>query len=306
MTKTALLIGVPEYAHESIPPIPAATHDVQSLSVALTKVGFTIITLPTGKNTPSRSEINHKIRNLIRKASKGDWLIIYFSGHGLHIHGEDYLVPADAHVDDIDDVRDYLVATNVSEALSLSRAECIVFIIDACREGITLQTKAALHSWTKAQRVTASNRKFWKVYSCSAGQYSRYIETGDAPQSLFTTALVEVIVDSESEVMATADQHPDLKTRYGVLIAATQRKLDMLCATHNKPTQNIVVLSERREGLDWIRPLTSATPQGTAELQRPQRKRPGMILEIVSSLVVTGGVAAVVIPPLLKGAPLVE
>ena len=82
--------------------------------------------------------------------------MFYFSGHGIHYQGKDYLVPSDADLDDAECIQDYLIPTDLGEIVNLDscNAQTIIFFIDACREGIKLAWKSlSLASFGKGDRA---------------------------------------------------------------------------------------------------------------------------------------------------------
>src|SRR5689334_21084477 len=102
----ALLIGVPHYEDPEFddPRLGAAvTADIASMRAALSQSGYNITDCgmgeARGEATPTR--IRRAIKKACAEVPVGGVLLIYFSGHGVTIRGQDYLVPIDAYRADV-------------------------------------------------------------------------------------------------------------------------------------------------------------------------------------------------------------
>jgi hypothetical protein len=229
--RRALLIGVPEYRNLPQYPLPIVRQDIRDLQQALESSGYQITPLGLDQAADtSRSSIRTAIRRACKSAPPGSTLLIYFSGHGLVYQGRDYLVPSDADFDDPERLPEYLVAADISEFTVKSSAGVVLFLIDACREGVewtALGQKAIeLKAWGAAERRKHARRQELVVFSCSAGQLSQFVNDPDG-FSLFSRALSSVV---------TA-QHPARTVKE--VLAATQEKLEELRSLHHKNEQII-------------------------------------------------------------------
>src|SRR5690242_8809749 len=98
--RRALLIGVPEYQNKSIPDLPVVRRDVGNLELVLKRSGFDVRSQGIeDKFDSGRSMIWTSLRQVCQNAKSGEILLLYFSGHGVHYQGKDYLVPSDAILD---------------------------------------------------------------------------------------------------------------------------------------------------------------------------------------------------------------
>lgn len=68
-----------------------AVNDAEGVSAKLTKIGFQV------KQEPNltRSAFNEKWQHVLDSLSKDDTFVLFFSGHGVQIEGENYLLPRD-------------------------------------------------------------------------------------------------------------------------------------------------------------------------------------------------------------------
>ncbi len=226
--RRALLIGVPEYESDAIADLSVVRRDIESLHGALERSGFSVRALGTeGTVQTGRSKILQALRRECRDSQGVDTLFLYFSGHGMHYRGKDYLIPSDAVLDDPDFVEEYLVPTDLGDIIDQSGASTIIFFIDACREGVKLGFKDAyLAGWSRGERRQATRRSFVVVFACGPGQVSQYVGEEEG-FSLFSKALAEVI----------DPQHPAASLED--VLNATQEKLTSLVAEYQKQFQQV-------------------------------------------------------------------
>lgn len=226
--RRALLIGVPEYESDAIADLPIVCTDLEHLHASLEKSGFTVRSIGTdGASQTGRSKILQALRRECKDAKGIDTLLLYFSGHGMHYRGRDYLIPADAILDDAEFVEEYLVSTDLGEIIDQSGAKTVIFFVDACREGVNLGFKDTyLAGWSRGERRQAIRRSFVLVFACGSGQVSQYVG-GEAGFSLFSQALAEVL----------HSQHSACTLRD--VLAETQSRLNALVAEHSKQPQKL-------------------------------------------------------------------
>ena len=225
--RRALLIGVSEYESDAISNLPIVCQDLKLLHSSLEKSGFTVRSFGEDGLSYGRSKILQTLRGECKSARGVDTLLLYFSGHGMHFRGKDYLIPADAALDDAEAVEEYLVPIDLSRIIDESDAKSVIFFVDACREGVKLGFKDTyLAGWGRGDRKKAARRSFVLVFACGPGQVSQYV-SGENGFSLFSQALANVIDPSHSACTLKA------------VLDATQENLNALANTHKKQSQRI-------------------------------------------------------------------
>ncbi|MEH2205265.1 MAG: caspase family protein [Nostoc sp.] len=231
--RRALLIGVPEYESDAITNLPIVCRDIENLHASLEKSGFTIRSLGTdGISQTGRSKLLQALRRECKEAQGVETLLLYFSGHGMHYRGKDYLIPSDAVLDDAEYVEEYLVSTDIGDIIDQSGAETIIFFIDACREGVKLGFKDTyLAGWSRGDRRQALQRSFIMVFACGPGQVSQYVGN-EQGFSLFSKALAEVL--DPQHFACTLKE----------VLDETQARLNTLIAEQGKQSQKIYYASE--------------------------------------------------------------
>lgn len=126
----ALVIGNSNY--HNVPKLPGAKLDAEAVAKALqTDAGWALAALDPKLDLPSK-QLTDEVLAFFKNASKGDTLLVYFSGHGFthKADGEGYLLPIDY---DRNKPTEALSATTFWDAVKASPARRILVILDACR-----------------------------------------------------------------------------------------------------------------------------------------------------------------------------
>jgi uncharacterized caspase-like protein len=140
----------------------------------------------------------HRITLFSKGIAAGDIAFIFFSGHGLSINGENFLVPSDADLALINDQQSAQLALiserEIVSAMQASNARVVVLVIDACRNNpfVTRKTKGFVA--VSALKPTESPGIF-ALYSAGLGEVAMdSLGSGDSdPNSVFTRALIKAL-----------------------------------------------------------------------------------------------------------------
>ena len=85
----ALVIGIDAY--REITPLKKASGDAEALKSTLEDLGFTVDLVLDA----DRRALNRAVSEFQSKLAPGDTALIHFSGHGVELDGQNYLLPAD-------------------------------------------------------------------------------------------------------------------------------------------------------------------------------------------------------------------
>jgi hypothetical protein len=232
----ALLIGVPDYSSEAITDLTFVSNDLSSLSDALGNVGYEVSLLGgPGEGSPTHNSIIHRVYQFCRHGVQdGEVAVLYFSGHGLHYKGRDYLVPADATLGD-ELIEQVMVPLDFAAAYEQSRASAIFFFVDACRDGIDLGEKGSLgyQQWSQGKRETVRHQQAAYIFSCGPGEVSRFVP-GEDGFSLFSRALSDTLLNCRPESTLT----------FGRVSREVQRRVDELADKYEKKRQSVRIIAE--------------------------------------------------------------
>jgi TPR repeat protein len=125
--KVALVIGNNDYKDA---PLKNPAHDAQDIANVLRSLGFTVQT----KINADQREIESAVKEFVRDIQNGDVGLFYFSGHGVQVHGENYLMPVGGYITSEADVKYKAVSAGyILAQMDESRNRTNIFILDACR-----------------------------------------------------------------------------------------------------------------------------------------------------------------------------
>jgi formylglycine-generating enzyme required for sulfatase activity len=123
----ALVIGNAAYANG---PLANPLHDAQAIAQRLRELHFDVaLTTNAG-----RKEMGAAIDQFLNKLGTGDVAFFYYSGHGMQVDGENYLIPIDFQGQNETDVRyDAHPLGRIQERMERSGAQLNMLVLDACR-----------------------------------------------------------------------------------------------------------------------------------------------------------------------------
>ncbi|BAZ68264.1 MAG: GUN4 domain-containing protein [Pelatocladus maniniholoensis HA4357-MV3] len=193
MTKNwALVIGINQY--EFLQPLKYAKRDAQLMREFLcNEAGFDQVCLfcdnsPKGFETsthPSRNNLLHFLHNLFEKSclQPGDNFWCFFSGHGIVHANQDYIMPCDGKIQDVENTG--IPVNYLTEGLRGCGSGNVILIFDACRH----QNKTLGEKFGQQTQQMARQNRFTSIFSCSFDEYSYEIDA--LKQGVFTYALLE-------------------------------------------------------------------------------------------------------------------
>jgi uncharacterized caspase-like protein len=156
------------------------------MQIILRDVGFDVDLL---KDT-RRTELEHGIDIFLKKVNAGDVVLIHYSGHGMQIRGENYLIPVDfdATSEAIAERQGYPVSSLV-EHLGSKRAKLNILVLDACRNNPFLPTRSVAGGLAgmEATKVTGT----YIAFATAPDKTADDNEQGD--YGLFTGQLVDAL-----------------------------------------------------------------------------------------------------------------
>ena len=126
--RIALLIGNNKY---TLNPLQNCVNDAKDMSAALSRVGFHVTT----KTDLAYEKMDKQIEEFAGNIKSQDFVLFFFSGHGVQWEDQNYLIPCDD--DRIKDWSDLKYrATNAQrflELMSNRKPFTIIYLLDCCR-----------------------------------------------------------------------------------------------------------------------------------------------------------------------------
>jgi hypothetical protein len=191
--RLALLVGIDD--HRNVPKLQKAVGDAQALGTTLKGAGFDVDL----RLSPDRRGLNAAISALVGRVQPGDTVLVYFSGHGVQVDSENYLLPADVPAADGIDREDMRTeAVTLSHLLRRIRdagAGTQIVILDACRNNPFGEAASRDLGGARGLAPVAPPRGTFVMYSAATDQLARdRLSDEDAePTSVFTRTLLRKI-----------------------------------------------------------------------------------------------------------------
>lgn len=187
-TRVALVIG--NGAYRSVPELDNSRNDADDISEQLKRVGFAVI---DGRDL-DRSAMYAALGRFAQRVRGTDAGLIYYSGHGMQINGQNYLVPVDLKIGSSFTPFDLIKLDDVVEALNYT-AGVKLLVLDACRDNPFANSVAD----NKSSRGIGATRGLAKIERSQgmliaySTQSNSVAADGVGRNSPFTAALVKEI-----------------------------------------------------------------------------------------------------------------
>ena len=127
-TRTALVIGNSNY---KTAPLRNPVNDARDMAKTLRDLNFDVIE----KLNASKRDMVLAIDTFYKRLRRADVGVFYFAGHGMQIHGVNYLIPVKAHVTSETDIQwEAVPAGKVLGKMYEAGNKLNIVILDACRD----------------------------------------------------------------------------------------------------------------------------------------------------------------------------
>jgi len=125
--RVAFVIGNSEY--QDIPALKNPDKDADDVSNTFRQAGFDVF---LAKDV-TRLQFEEQFRNYLAAADGADLAVVYYSGHGFQIGGENFLIPVDASLKEAADIEVQAIKLDDMLEQLRSKSKIQVIILDACR-----------------------------------------------------------------------------------------------------------------------------------------------------------------------------
>ncbi len=164
----ALVIGNNDY--KDIPKLEKAVGDAEAIAQTLAGVGYNVT---TALNL-DRRQLNQALAKLYANIEPGDTVLVHYSGHGIQIENDNYLLPVDVPAPD-DGNAELLKSESIRlltlvDTLGAKGAGARILIIDACRDNPFASGGKRSIGGTRGLANVATAKGTFIMYSAGAGQ----------------------------------------------------------------------------------------------------------------------------------------
>ena len=188
--RNALVIGNGGYSR-GIPALINPVNDAQSMTRALTGLGFHVIS----RIDANRSDMRAAVREFESRLRRGGIGLFFYAGHGLQIDGDNYLVPIDADVKRKYDVNDQcLKVSYILGAMEEARNRLNIIILDACRNNPFRSFRGGNSGLARMDAPTGS----LLAYATAPGSVA---QDGIGQNGLYTSKLLRHMNEPELEIL---------------------------------------------------------------------------------------------------------
>ena len=125
--KYAIVIGNQAYAHA--PQLPNAWNDALDVADLLAGQGYDVTLLKDA----SKRDFEGLMQRVLFDVDRDTEVLFYYAGHGVQIGSENYLIPTDAQLDQVDDLPFEAVSLGSLVSIVGARARWQIVILDSCR-----------------------------------------------------------------------------------------------------------------------------------------------------------------------------
>lgn len=126
--RVALVVG--NGAYENAGPLRNPVNDARAVAQSLQRLGFDVML----RENRSQREMAQDIREFGRQLDQNTVALYYYSGHGIQVKGENYVVPVDAAIENEEEVEYGTINVGLVMAqMEAARSRVNIVFLDACR-----------------------------------------------------------------------------------------------------------------------------------------------------------------------------
>jgi outer membrane protein OmpA-like peptidoglycan-associated protein len=186
----ALVIGNDRYQH--VRQLERAVSDAQAVGVVLRQLGFEVLV----HSNLDRGGMIDAIGGLVDRIARGGVGVLFFAGHGVHLGGENFLLPIEVKAARADDVPDKAIALGrVMERLAQAQAKFTLLILDACRDNPFPKVAGRTIGGTSGLTIPAAPDGLMVIFSAGINQQAvdRLSAHDPNPNGLFTREFLKYL-----------------------------------------------------------------------------------------------------------------
>ncbi|HVH13612.1 MAG TPA: caspase domain-containing protein [Longimicrobium sp.] len=126
--RVALIIG--NGAYQNVGPLRNPVNDARAMAQTLSRMGFEVLL----REDRTEDQVKQDIREWGRQLDQNSVALFYYSGHGIQVKGENYVVPVDAEIASEEEVEYSAINVGLVMAqMERARSRVNIVFLDACR-----------------------------------------------------------------------------------------------------------------------------------------------------------------------------
>jgi hypothetical protein len=187
--RQALIIGNDSYPGNAL---KNARNDANAIAAALASLGYVTMI----KTDANRKALEESVQNFADGLKPRDIAFVYYSGHGLQVDGENYLLPVDFKANSSLDAKyQGLSLSTILDRLAGHGATTQVVILDACRDNPFVQSRSlGGRGWAS----TATSAGTFLAFGTSPGATAS--DNPGQEHGLFTQSLLKYLTSSQLDI----------------------------------------------------------------------------------------------------------
>jgi hypothetical protein len=210
-SRRAFIVGISNYDEQDLH-LNSTLNDANAIAKQLSKFDFaSVYQVPESKT--SLGKFNIEWSNFLKTIKKGDDIVFYYSGHGVGLPGENYIVPKDFRKSFItigadgqvtDEVKKHLISLEKLRAdVRQHQAIVTIWILDACRDNPFELSQKGLSKYSDSPTANTLI-----LYSAAAGEESNdSTSKGNSLYTQYFLAALSKIPDRDAFLLARSVEH---------------------------------------------------------------------------------------------------
>jgi len=192
--RVAFVIGISDYQDPLLGKLDHPKGDAEALAQKLGELGFKVVKVLDRTKQQLRADLDAFV-----KGYRGaDAVLVYVTGHGLQIGGENFVLPTDANFDTAATLRKSALALNEIVDHAAQVAPSRIILLDACRDDPTARTLPADPALPIASGLARTGRADGTIFAFSTAPGAT-AEDGSGDHSPFAQALLTHLGDKGLE-----------------------------------------------------------------------------------------------------------
>jgi carboxyl-terminal processing protease len=222
--RIALVIGNAHYSGPMLPVLKTPANDAELMAKTLTKLGFVVIEVEDADWGQMKRAIQD-FGDKLASAGPAATSLFFYSGHGIQVSGQSYLVPRGADIQKESDVLvEAVSASDVLDQVAFAGSRTNIVIVDAS------QNNPLQRGFRSVAGLARPGGDFPDTFISLSAAPGTVAEDGHGPHSAFVAALAEAMLTPGLTIHEVFES-----VRVKVLVATKYRQVTWESSTLTAP-----------------------------------------------------------------------